>query len=214
MTKRHIKSIQLLLLIGAIALLLPACTSTRMLDTWTAHDTTPQLDAGEVAVLSIHPRLDVRQAQQAYLVEQLQANGVNAVPGLRLVSPDFEPTEASLDSLTHLLKARGIEQVLTVSLLDVESEQRYVPGNSNLWPQTFYNPFYNYFFTVYQRVWQPGYYQEVSKMITETKLFDTQSGQLLWAGQSETPSSGSPRGFSKDLARAIVKALKQDALLL
>jgi hypothetical protein len=195
-----------------LVLLSSACTSTRVLDTWSQADY--QAQRGEkIAVLSIHPRLDIRKAQQAYLVELLEENGYDAVGGLEIFSPEFEPSADNLEAMRQRLRAEGVDQVLTVSLLDTERSDQYVSGNYNTVPRTFFNPFFNYFFITYQQVYQPGYYYESVDVIMESKLFDVETGELAWTGQSSTPQSASPRSFGKDFARGIIEALSRDQVL-
>lgn len=193
--------------------LLSSCTGTRMLDTWANESYQPQEQAEKIAVLTLHPRLDVRKAQQAYLIEVLEKEGYATVGGLELFSPEFEPTAANLPQVQQKLLAEGVDRVLTVSLLDTERSEVYMPGQVNSVPRMFFNPFGGYFFQTWQQVYQPGYYREDVDVILETKLFDAETGQLIWTGQSSTPQVSNTKAFAKDVARGLLQALNQDRVL-
>ncbi len=192
--------------------MLSSCTGTKMLETWT-NESYEGSEVGKIAVLTIHPRLDVRKTQQAYLVSMLEEEGYEAVGGLELFSPEFIPTAENMEAFQSKLLAEGVDQVLTVSLLDVEKSRTYVPGQTNVVPRVYYNPFGRYFVRTYQRVYEPGYYREDAEAILETKLFDVDSGELIWTGQSATPQMNSNQAFARDAARGILQALSRERIL-
>ena len=111
------------------------------------------------------------------------------------------------------LTDQGVDAVITVSMLDIEEEQRYVPGSTGYRPQTYFDPFYNYFFTTYNLVYAPGYYTNSTEVFTESNLFDLEANKVIWSGQSRTYDPSTVGNFADDLAKTVIKSMDESQVL-
>lgn len=199
-------------LIGLLILCLAACNSTRMVGTWKNDDYfQPSIDT--VAVIGIVKRLDIRRALEQETAEELRDRGYHVVEGLEVLSLDYQPTEDNRSNLRDKMGRHGVDAVVTLSLLDVKEEERYVPGTVGYQPQTYYNPFFNYFTTVHNRVYQPGYYRNSVEVFMESNLFDLHANEVMWSGQSRTYQRRSVKNFADDFANVVVESMDQSEII-
>jgi hypothetical protein len=125
------------------------------------------------------------------------------------------------------MKEKGFDGVFTITLLDIEEEQRYIRGEAYIEPvysygrvPVYYNPgyiyrdrpFYNYYNIMYQTVYEPGYIVSTTKIFLETNFYDLNSGSLIWTAQSESVDPNSIEKLARDYAKAVMHGLKEDAV--
>lgn len=155
------------------------------------------------------------------LEAQFESNGVNAhstftsfpLAGDRELLSNMGLGPEELKALIReKVKEKGIDGILTVSLLDKEQEERYVGGNvgfsmtvpqySN--PNNIYNyGFYDYYYYTYSTV-APGYYETMTTYFLEINLYDIETEQLLWTGQTSTKDPKNIREESEVFAKLVV----------
>ncbi len=109
----------------------------------------------------------------------------------------------------------NIDGLLTISLLDTQSEERYVEGASFTVGVPLYavDPiyaytYYDYYTYAYRTVSKPGYYVQSTTYFLESNLYDIASERLLWTGQTKTKD---PSSIAKE-AIAFGKIIVQDIL--
>jgi hypothetical protein len=211
------KAIIISALLGAI-LLLGACgTTVHMTGTWKA----PEAPAGgyhNMLVASLSSNVGAQQMVEARMVEALQKHGIVAGRGLDIFPPKFNPeSEADKTAAAEKMKAAGYTSVLTVSVVNKESQSRYVPGTMSYAPYPaygWYGRFWGYYGYMYGAVYSPGYYTTDKTYFLESNLYDlSQDGKLVWSGQSETYNPNSLESFAKAFAAKVSTALDNAGLL-
>ncbi|NEU09615.1 DUF4136 domain-containing protein [Flavihumibacter sp. R14] len=141
-----------------------------------------------------------KQTIESQLASALQTNGIEVVKSIDA----FPPSEKVADKETLLGKIRSYnpEAIVTVALVDKETEQRYVPGN-----------FYNYYSGWYGSVYSPGYYTNDKVYYLETNLYDATAEDLIWSAQSETYNPSNLESFVEGYRKAIRKKLQEDGII-
>ena len=77
----------------------------------------------------------------------------------------------------------------------------------------FYNRFGRYYSTIYDRVYQPGYYTTSTGYFLESNLYDIASGNLLYSVQTKSFDPSSATALASDNSMKIVKDLKEKGVL-
>lgn len=110
----------------------------------------------------------------------------------------------------------GADAILTVSLIDKETDTRYVPGSYDYAPYpryNFYGRFWGYYSYWYPVIYTPGYYVNEKTYYIETNLYDANTQELVWSAQSETYSPSGLHDFASEYAQLIAKKLKQENVI-
>ncbi|MBO9731236.1 MAG: DUF4136 domain-containing protein [Chitinophaga sp.] len=203
-------------LIGALCLLGACGTTVNMTGTWKAPEA-PADGFHNMLVVAVTSKLDVQQMVEGRMVDALKRHGVVAASGLGYFPPKFDPrNEADKAATADKMRAAGYTSVLTVSLVNKESESRYVPGSVYAPYPAFgwYGRFWGYYGYMYNSVYSPGYYTTDKTYFLESNLYDlSQDGKLVWSGQSETYNPNSLESFAKAFAAKVSTALDNAGLL-
>lgn len=201
----------------AIALVIAACgTSVHMTGTWKD----PESQQGgyhNILVAGLSSDQTARATVESKLAAQLQQYGVVAGKSIDLFPPNFDPKkEESIKDASAKIEAAGYKAVLTVTLVNKESETRYVPGTVYApYPAYgWYGRFWGYYGYMYNSVYSPGYYTTDKVYFLESNLYDlTKDGKLMWSGQSETVNPNSLESFATAYAKVVGAALQKNGLL-
>ena len=119
---------------------------------------------------------------------------------------------ATKEELWEKIRSMGCDAIYTVSLLDVKSEQRYIPATGTFAPlprDSFYCGFDAYFGYVQMAVSGPGYYTKEKMYFLEGNVFDAATGEIQWSMQSIAYDPPDLEAFSKEYARLLVDQLNR-----
>jgi len=203
-----------------LALLLMACgSSTKITASWIDPSIQGQRQ-GETAnksvfIASLSRNMEVRTKLENELAAQAAQRNIKAIKSIDYFKPDFYQRLPTEEQLLQIIRQSGADAILTVSLINKESETRYIRGNSYT-PFTrfgWYRGFYSYYNYMYPIVYEPGYYVTDKTYFLETNLYDTATEQLLWSAQSETVNPGSIDNFVNDYPKQLVAQMVKDGLL-
>jgi len=174
------------------------------------------LDGKTIFIASLTRNIKVRSSLENGFTQLMSTRNVKTVEGNDYFSPEFYkkiPTEQSLQSK---IRNSGANYVLTISLINKDSETRYVPGNNMYSPYPYYRwygGFYSYYNYWYPRFYEPGYYVTDKTYFMETNLYDLAGNKLIWSAQSETVNPGSTDNFVRTYPGVLVNQLVKDGLL-
>jgi hypothetical protein len=192
------------LFVVAAVLLLAACASTSIRDSW--YDTSYQGGAFKrVFVLGVAPDSAERRTFEDIVVARLRAAGVDAVPAYQTLPDADRIAEPRLD---EAVRASGADALWMsrVRWIDRRTQvtQTMVPG-PGLWGPGWYGMYSGWY-----PVADVRQYDVVS---VETSLFETRTRNLVWSGLSETYD---PRSVAKEapgFTDVIIGALRERGLL-
>jgi hypothetical protein len=177
-----------------------------------------------ILVVVIHNELVKRSSVESAFVKELSTDKIKASTSASVL--DFSKIERNADGKLDSAKREevkkkisdaGYDGAIVVSLLDIKEKTEYVPGQTYYQPNYYagyspyyYGGFYNYSFNTYSVVSEPGYYVNKTYIYIETRLFDLQTDDMVWASNSETMSPSNLSEFSKSLSSAVVTAMITD----
>lgn len=205
-----------LLLIGMVFIFQSCATETNITGSWKNTEAkTNQINS--VLVTALTEKANVRQTVEDDLAKGLREKGYKASRSIDVMPPKFtQNKELDKEELLEKIKKTNIDAILTVALLDKDTETRYVPGTYGYTPVTrfgYYGRFLGYYNTWYPTVYSPGYYSEDKIYFIEANLYDAKTEELLWSAQSETYNPDNLRDFSKNFANVVIAKMEKDGIL-
>src|SRR4051794_36469009 len=206
-----------ILLIGIplLALLFASCSTSKITDSYSTQQGITTNTSKKILVLGLFTdkNRNAKKAMEEQLAIDLQKFGYNAVAA----TDEFGPTAfrgMNEKEALQKLQDEGIEQVVTINLVDKNNEKRYVPAS----PAYGYAPgfwgYYSYYSPwAYRPYYRPGYTQTTTKYVFETNLYDVTNNQLLYSAQSQTADASTMGALANDYARDIVKDMRKKNVL-
>jgi hypothetical protein len=197
--------------------IIQGCTpATRITGTWNNPDISKSNNE-KIIVAALTDNVRARDKVESDMQIQLQQRGVKATKSIDLFPPTMMSKQGpDVNLLLEKIKGEDYDAIMTIALLDEETDTRYVPGNYTYTPITrfgWYGRFRGYYTYWYPTVYEPGYYAEEKIYFLETNLYDVSSENLLWSAQSKSYSPASLRKASEKLAELTVNRLVQDRLV-
>lgn len=199
-------------------LLIGACsTSTRITGSW--KDPAVDASTGEsksVLITALSRNIEVRTKLEDALAAKAAERNIEAVKSSEIFTPDFFQVIPERDELIAQIKQTGVDAILTVSLIDTESETRYVRGSTRYAPMplySWYGGFYSYINYWRPIMYEPGYYVTDKTYFLETNLYNAETGQLIWSAQSETVNPTSIDAFAEEYPQVLLERMIKDGLL-
>lgn len=197
-----------LLLLG---ILLYSCEpSVRLTASWSD----PGVQPGRLSrmlVAAFGKDLEKRKKGEDHIKAELERRGFTAVTSLDIFGPDF----ATMDSakMRQLLLGGQFDGVVTVRVLNINEQDRWVPGGFYYGPDGYYRGYYGYYHWVWRSYSEPGYILRDVEVLLESNLYRVATGELLWSGQSKAFSRNPTDAMAKQYARNIVEDMMQKGVL-
>jgi hypothetical protein len=201
--------------LSVIAFFISCATPTYITGSW-KNTAQPVKSYHNVCIAALTGHAVVKSKIESDLKIALAKQNVSAFKSIDEFPPNFLKDSVSRSTLIEMVKKKGADAILTITLLKKETESRYIGGPSIYSPYSrfgYYGNFYGYYSYWYPYAYSPGYYTQNDVYYFETNLYDVQSEALIWSAQSETYSYDGLNGVSADLARTIVEKMKSDGVL-
>jgi hypothetical protein len=204
------------ILIPAFGLIfLFSCTSTQVVSSY-KDESAPAKQYKKILVLGLFQQKErsVKQETEKELADRLTGLGYTAITAMDEYGPKaFE--KIAEDQITEKVKADGYDAVITTAVLDTKKEERYQPGNVRYQPVgVYYNRFGRYYSTVYNKIYDPGYYTESTNYFLETNMYDVKSGNLVYSVQTKAFDPSSTKNMAGDNSKTIVKDMTEKGILI
>lgn len=191
--------------------------TTQITGSWKNTDTQLSGNLNTILVTALTSRTTARQAVENNIAAALEEKGYKTVKSMDVMPPTFTSGKTpDREELLSKINGTNADAILTVALIDEETETRYTPGSVRYAPFPrfgYYGTFWGYYNTWYPTLYDPGYYEEDKVYFIETNLYDVETQQLLWSAQSETYNPRSLPEFAEDFAHVVVSRLERDELL-
>lgn len=196
--------------------LLTSCrSSTEITGSWkNPRQTSYSYD--NIIVTALSSNLRAKTTVENDLATELGKMGITVLKGTEIFPPRFMEEEPEKDKILDEVRKNGANAIITINIVDKETESRYVPSTIDYAPfprYSYYGRFGGYFSYWQPRVYSPGYYAEDKIYYLETNLYDVNSEQLIWSAQSETYNPSSLERFSENFAEVIVRNLRRENVL-
>ena len=204
-----------LILTAFAAIFILSCTSTQVISSY-KDEKTPAIDYKKILVFGIFPQKEraLRQETENRLAIRLKDLGYNAVTAMDEYGPKaFEKIEEA--KLTDMVKSGGYDAIITTALLDTKNDQIYQQGTVRTQPvAVVYDRFGRYSSTIYDRVYEPGYYTNSTNYVLETNLYNVSTGNLVYSVQTQANNPSSAGSLANDNSKQIVKDLREKGVLI
>lgn len=206
----------LVALLCVLTALMFSCASQEVTSFWRAYEEKPPESYESVFIMVLTSDRNSRGVLENDLSRVAIDHGLKAVRSVDHFPVVFSAMSGPTTSQV-LAKAKetGCDAIFTLSLLDVQSEQHYVPETVGY--GTYYRPRYDYYgrfdgyyARVYPVVVSPGYYTEKRTYFVEANLFDVDSEEIQWSMQSKAYNPDGIQDFSKNYTKLLVNRLEKE----
>ncbi len=205
----YLKSTIAIFLISVITI---SCSSSMIIGTWKKGEN-QELKYNKIAILGISHSSSYRKIFEQSIEEQMLNFGYAAEGALDFLSPNENEDNTSPEILMAFFESAKVDAILSIHLLEIDDDRRYVPGSVYFMP--YYNAysFYDYYYDMYDYVYSPAYYAGELDVFLEANLFDFATGELLWTAQTETTDLNSVAEIANNFANVLVKDLYKSKVL-
>jgi hypothetical protein len=197
---------------AGLALVFAACgPSHKVTSSWKNPSFTAQGQYQKVFVSALVQNQSLKQNLENYMAAAVRSKGYQVVKSTDIFQPTFTKANApSNEDVLNKIREAGCDLIYTISLVDKQSETRYVPGST-------YAPFpgYGMGFRGYYGYWapyayDPGYYTTDKTYFFEGSLFDSKSETLIWSVQTEAYNPSSIEKLSEGLTATMLEQAQKD----
>ena len=184
----------------------------KVTSSWTNKNFKTDLKYKKIYVAALVNNPHVRTHLEEEMSNAAKVYGFTVEKSWDYFPPTFGNNQApSREKMMDKIKQLNCELIFTITLVDKESETRYVPGSIG-----YYGPypgyglrFWGFYSYWHPYMYDPGYYVTEKTYFMEGNLFDVSSETLIWSVQTKTLNPPSIEKFSKGLVETLLsKALK------
>jgi hypothetical protein len=197
------------ILCSAIAMFLfIGCTSTKIVSSWREPGKEVVLaELNKVLVVAMLRNETNRHKAEDQMVGYLKGKGVAAYAYL-----DHAIDATDEDVLRRKLQQGGFDGAITMTLIDVDKEENYTPGNITSYP-TYYRNFGGY----YRRRWTsyatPGYYSTTKTYTVETNVYSLKEDRIIWTGLTESTNPGGVKKMTEEVTKVVYKRMVKEGFV-
>lgn len=210
-----IKKISYLSTFAILAIIISACSSTRISGSWKNADIGDK-KYGKIMIAGLTADAVAKGNIEAEMSERLVARGVNAKGAGGVFNPKMEISDEMKRQVASELKSAGFEGLLTFALISEKENTKYVPGTTHTYApyaSAYYGNYWGYYGYYAPQVYDSGYYTTSKVYLVEAVLYDVETEKMVWAARSETTDPASLDKFASDFTSTIAYQLKKDGML-
>lgn len=209
--RKFLNKIYLLFL---IVLFFSACGSaTRVSYSWKNSSSAKSFQRILVVAIMNQQNHAFRSTMENHLVDDLMGRGVLAHASMPMLGPKALEGKTE-ESVLASLQQPNIDAILTVVLLNRQKEKYYVPGRVYYTPYAMYHrSFWGYYQTVYERIYEPGYYAENIEYFWESNLYDAQTKELIYSVQTTSFDPASTNKLAHQYGKLITEELIKNGII-
>ncbi|HEX6847220.1 MAG TPA: hypothetical protein VF144_09590 [Chitinophagaceae bacterium] len=199
---------QLSKILLAILFILNSCTTSRVTSMWTAPDVQQKKHKKILVLGLLHERSGaLREKIETHIVRDLKNLGYDAICSCEEYDPKAFENMKEAEALQKL-SGGDIDAVLTIILLNKTRERNYFLGRDKYPPQ-----WWEYYSTMYERIYEPGYFEESTKYFWESNFYDLNSKELLYSAQTQSFDASSAESLANEYGKLIVNEMTKRAVL-
>jgi len=217
-------------------ILMGCSKTTTMIASWKRPDFVAK-KYQKLGVVVFSPRMSSRAIVETDMAYEFRVRGVKAIgtfdvfpfAGRKELIQKMDPEELK-QKVRKRVNDMKMDALLTITVLDKEKEQRYVQGTNVSvgvgapiygagYPYysghaAYRHSYYGYYAYAAGTVYDNGYYTTTTTYFVETNVYDVETEQLIWTGQTKTKDPDSLEKESKNFAKLIVdEILKKQVLV-
>ncbi len=225
--KIQMKKNPLLIMAAAIATvsLISCSPSIKTTASWINKEKMPAGGVKSVFIIALTENMELKSSLENDLAIAAETRGIKAVKSMDAMGPvGIKNLAPHKDVFDKKLAELGSETILTVALVDKQSETRYVPGTTTMYsPYGYgsyggyggfggygmYGGFGGYYGYSSNLMSTPGYYTTDKTYFVECKLFDVKTEELLISIQSKATNPSNIKSSSKAYTQTLIDEVKE-----
>ena len=199
---KHARSLHPLTLVLAV-LTLTACSSKPPVTQWRSDSFSGKVD--DILIIGVSSNADRRYTFETSFVEALAAKNTRAIP-----SRDLLRTSINLrrELIENAIEGHQVGAVLITRVAATKEKETYhLPEGYD------YQNSDDVSYDIAQQEQNKGYYADEKLLILESRLFETESGQMIWSMHSGATAHDKPREIIKELIQLTIKNLGESGLI-
>jgi len=198
-----------------LTVFMSACANTKFTKQWVAEDYNGE-PYDDILVLAVADKMGNRQDTENYIVEKLGEAGIDAMQSF-----DILPKTETIDreAVGNAIDGLQLDAVIVIYATGVTEEEYYIPTrrfgvySGYGYGHAHYGSFYNYYPHTYRYVYVPGYDNTHHVVALETSLFDLDTGNMIWSGQSNTFAPESVDDVIHNITLLTINELKKKKII-
>lgn len=154
---------------------------------------------------------NLRGQMEEHMAADLRDAGYDAVSSEGEFGPKaFE----NMDEETAIQKLQycDVNAVITIVLLNKSIESNYYPHRQIPYG-TYHNSFGQYYNTMYDHIYSPGYYVTTTKYFWESNLYEIESRELVYSVQTRSFNPTSAGSLANEYGKMIVRDILKNNIL-
>ncbi|TDQ11449.1 hypothetical protein [Pedobacter metabolipauper] len=193
------------------AVLLSACSSTKLVSSWTAPNDV--IKSNKVLVIALMGQNDrmLRENVERIMVKNLSEKGINAGSAFAEYGPKvFEGLNEA--AALKAIKDKGYDGTFTIAVLDKTKQKTYNYG------APYFNPYYGYRFwgyynNFYGGMYEPGYYSTTKRFILEANYYNLDNDKLLYSAQTRSLDPSSPESLATEFTNTLLADMTKKGVI-
>ncbi len=154
-----------------------------------------------------------KRAMENELAKDLNKFGYDAVAATQQFGSTIFSGMSEQDVLQKL-REKGIESVVTITLVNKDKQKRYVPSTYGYRPGFWgYYSYYSPWSYRYGPGYQPARTEVNTSYVFETNLYNVNTNQLLYSAESKTVDASNMATLADDYAKTIVRDMKRKNIM-
>jgi hypothetical protein len=198
-----------------LTIFLSSCANTKFTKQWLDEDFNHE-PYDDILVLVVADKMGNRQDAENYIVKKLGETGVDAMPSYDIL-PKTE--EIDRDAVGKAIDGLQLDAVIVMYATGITEEEYYIPArrfgiySGYGYGHAHYGSFYDYYPHAYSYVYLPGYDNTHYVVALESSLFDLDSGNMVWSGQSNTFAPESVDDVIHNITLLTIKELQKKKII-
>lgn len=206
--KRHAMKIKTIFPAAVALLLLAACSSTRIVNTWRDPSVT-------VNTAKINKFLVAALLRNETVRRQVEDQMASEVPGKAVQSyKEFglKELKESDDNYNAKLKADGFDGIVMMRIASIDSSTRFVQGGYPEYPW-YYGGWRRFWGVSWTGYYEPSYYTTDKIYNIEITVYSLKNDKLIWSAISTAVNPSHDSKAFKNIAREVYRKMKQEKFL-
>ena len=203
------------LLALVLAASLSSCANTKFTKQW-VDENFDQTPFDDILVLVVADKMGNRQDAENYIVQKLGEARIDAMP-----SYDILPKTETIDreAVGRAIDGLQLDAVIVMYATGITEEEYYIPARrfgvyaGYGYGHAHYGSFYDYYPHALTYVYIPGYDNTHYVVTLETSLFDLNTGNIVWSGQSNTFAPESVDDVIHNITVLTIRELQNKGIL-
>lgn len=207
-------------LVFAVLILASACApSTKITRSWTSPD---KYQGGykNIYIAAIIGDITKRQVIEDDVSKKLADLGLKSVTSNSTIRPNFwMSTDLDKNAMMNVINQNGQDGIMTITLIDVQDEQRYIPGTMMGGPMMMgggwgmQGNFGGHWGMNHGMMMTPGHIVNDRQYFIEIDIYDVKSELLVWSGQSKTLNPTSLEKFSAGFSKVVLERMLEEGVI-